>query len=97
MKVPDVDEDGIALGGIRQPYVAVPLGTYLGWNLRDQGYAEGQLCKVSGSFIPFESSSRYPTSEAYQASLDHAIDALVETGFMLEQDRQWVMEGAPEL
>ncbi|WP_088700554.1 alpha/beta hydrolase domain-containing protein [Halomonas campaniensis] len=105
VKVPEVDEDGIALGGIRQPYVAAPLGTYLGWNLRDQGYAEGQLCNLSGSFIPFESSndgrqsisSRYPNPESYQASLNEAIDELVETGFMLEPDRQWVMEGAPEL
>ncbi|MCC5902108.1 MAG: hypothetical protein JJT87_09280 [Halomonas sp.] len=115
VKVPEVDEDGIALGGIRQPYVAAPLGTYLGWNLRDQGYAEGQLCNLSGSFIPFESNSvqenensvqenerrplasRYATPEAYQHSLDLAIDELVETGFMLEEDRQWVMDGAPHL
>ncbi|MGO2393378.1 MAG: alpha/beta hydrolase domain-containing protein [Halomonas sp.] len=105
VKVPDVDADGIALGGIRQPYVAVPLGTYLGWNLRDQGYAKGQLCGTTGSFIAFASrddgrksvSSRYPTPDAYQASLEHAIDELVDTGFMLEQDRQWVMEGAPAL
>ncbi|MCD1585569.1 hypothetical protein K7H09_06020 [Halomonas sp. IOP_14] len=105
VKVPEVDEDGIALGGIRQPYVAVPLGTYLGWNLRDQGYAEGQLCNLSGSFIPFASSndgrksvsSRYSSPESYQESLGDAIDELVDIGFMLEKDRQWVMEDAPEL
>ena len=105
VKVPEVDEDGIALGGIRQPYVAVPLGTYLGWNLRDQGYAEGQLCNLSGRFIPFASSndgrksvsSRYSSPESYQESLGDAIDELVDIGFMLEKDRQWVMEDAPEL
>jgi hypothetical protein len=32
--VPQVDADGIDLGGIRLPEVAVPLGTYTGWNPR---------------------------------------------------------------
>lgn len=99
VKVPDVDEGGIALGGIRQPYVATPTGTYLGWNLRDQGFAEGQLCQLSGSFIAFDDgdvAERYPTAASYTEALNTAIDELVEARFMLEDDRQWVLDGAPE-
>jgi len=32
--VPQVDADGNDIGGLRLPEVAVPLGTYTGWNLR---------------------------------------------------------------
>ena len=63
--VPAVDEDGIPEGGIRLPYVSEPLGTYWGWNLRKAGYAPGQLCGLTGSFVPFpenetEDDSRRP-------------------------------------
>ena len=33
--VPAVDEDGDERAGIRMPDVAVPLGTYTGWNFRN--------------------------------------------------------------
>ena len=33
--VPQVDEDGNDLGGVRLPQLEVPLATYTGWNLRD--------------------------------------------------------------
>jgi len=32
--VPQVDADGIDLGGVRLPEVSVPLATLTGWNLR---------------------------------------------------------------
>ncbi|MFI0473162.1 alpha/beta hydrolase domain-containing protein [Halomonas sp. HMF6819] len=103
VKVPAVDADGIDQGGIRQPYVAAPLGTYLGWNLRDEGFAEGQLCGVTGSFIAFDdegdtrpsATARYPMEQAYQSALSTAVDELVAAGFMLESDRELVMDSAP--
>lgn len=51
--VPAVDGDGNDRSGIRMPQVAAPDGTYLGWNLRKAGYAEGELCLLAGSFVPF--------------------------------------------
>ncbi|QEM84187.1 hypothetical protein E4T21_17325 [Halomonas binhaiensis] len=51
--VPQLDADGNPQGGIATPRVAVPLGTYWGWNLRNEGYAGGDLCGLAGSFIPF--------------------------------------------
>ena len=51
--VPAIDADGNDLPGIRLPEIAAPAGTYLGWNLRKAGFGEGDLCLLSGSYIPF--------------------------------------------
>jgi hypothetical protein len=45
--------DGNPIGGIEPPEVTVPLGTYSGRNFRAEGFGEGDLCDLSGSFIPF--------------------------------------------
>ena len=52
--VPQVNADGNDVSGIRLPEVAVPLGTYTGWNvtipqLRDLRYLSGLV----GGFEPF--------------------------------------------
>ncbi len=47
------DSDGLDRGGIRLPAVAVPLGTYLGWNLRREAPgARPRLGRWEGSFLP---------------------------------------------
>lgn len=56
--VPQVDRDGNELAGIASPLVANPLGTYLGWNVTQQGFARGQQCGFSGGFIPFAAVKR---------------------------------------
>ena len=48
-----VDPDGNMLAGIRHPDLEVPIGTFTGWNLRREGFAEGAQCGGAGSFIPF--------------------------------------------
>ena len=50
---PSIDADGNDLAGIRLPQVAAPEGTWLGWNLRKAGYGEGDLCLLSGTYLPF--------------------------------------------
>ena len=50
---PKVDADGNDVPGIRLPALAAPSGTYLGWNLRKAGYGEGDLCLLSGTYLPF--------------------------------------------
>ena len=52
--VPQVDADGIDLGGIRLPEIAVPLATLTGWNLRavERGAPE-EIAEFSGSIFPF--------------------------------------------
>jgi hypothetical protein len=53
--VPQVDSDGNDIGGIRLPYLQVPLGTFTGWALLKQefGGATPDICGQLGQFIPF--------------------------------------------
>jgi hypothetical protein len=57
MKVPKVDADGNELGGVPQVLRAVPLGTYLGWNVTADTAAApfhaGEICNYVGGWIPF--------------------------------------------
>jgi hypothetical protein len=51
---PRVDPDGNDLGCLLPPEVAVPVGTYTGWNLRRAtAGAEDELVSLTGSFLPF--------------------------------------------
>ncbi len=96
--VPRVDGDGNDRPGIHAPDHAVPLGTYLGWNLRRPGFAAGDLCSLAGSFIPFAPTeagrgpdprpsfeTRYPPGSR-EAGLAKAAAALQHDGFLLPED-----------
>jgi hypothetical protein len=100
--VPKSDPDGNDLGMLLPPEVAVPLGTYTGWNLRrkDVG-AEGMLSNLQGSFIPFTTDAigkkssdprppvqkRYADLKFYRQQLDGACARLVNERYMLAEDR----------
>ena len=103
--VPTVDADGIAQGGVASPLVQVPLGTHLGWNLRAAGFAEGDLCGLSGTFVPFPETAseddartprdaRYASADAYVEAVRKAAEARVEERFMLPGDIDYVVERA---
>jgi hypothetical protein len=99
--VPQVDADGNDLGGIRDLFVQVPVGTYTGWNLfRDDWFTSG-FCSLMGSYIPFAATKaerlkagdprlsieeRYPSREAYVAAIRKAAADLVAARFMLPED-----------
>jgi hypothetical protein len=99
--VPQVDADGNDVGGIRNVFVEVPIGTYTGWNLFNRSFFEDGFCTLQGSFIPFARTKaerlaagdarlsieeRYPTKEAYVAAMKKAADALVGNRFLLPED-----------
>ncbi|AXS39302.1 alpha/beta hydrolase domain-containing protein [Breoghania sp. L-A4] len=103
--VPSVDRDGIPLGGVRLPFVAAPLGTYAGWNLRKAGYSEGELCSLTGSYQPFPNeasdndsrtpiAARYANKAAYVDAVKAAADGLVADRLMLADDVGYVLERA---
>lgn len=96
-----VDADGNMVGGVTHPNLAVPIGTYTGWNLRREGFAKGAQCGGTGSFIPFpvdrkerqasgdtrlSLAERYPTAKAYVGSVSEAADALVRDRLLLPDD-----------
>jgi hypothetical protein len=60
--VPQVDADGNERAGIRLPDIAVPRGTFTGWNLYRTPHAEGELADRDGSFLAF------PATEAKQGN-----------------------------
>jgi hypothetical protein len=101
-RVPAVNADGNETSGIVLPEVAVPLGTYTGWNLRSaQVGAETMLSPLDGMFIPFAKTKaereqsgdprlsleeRYPTQADYLSQLTQAALKLKQQGFLLEED-----------
>jgi hypothetical protein len=92
------------------PEVAVPRGTYTGWNLRSPlAGAETMLSPLDGMFIPFAKTKaerekngdprpsleeRYPTREAYLSRIEKAAKKLHEEGFLLEEDVARIVERA---
>jgi hypothetical protein len=96
--VPQVDEDGNEIAGIKMPEVAVPLATYTGWNLFKavSGPAD-ELSGMAGSFLPFPRTSgtanprralaeRYRDREQYLGKVTEAALDLVQKGYLLDQD-----------
>ena len=99
--VSQVDEDGNEIAGIRLPPIAVPLGTYTGWNVyRAQ---PGELADRDGSLIPFARTraermaaddlrdsleERYGDVEGYVAKVAAAAAELVEERLLLPQDAE---------
>ncbi|MGO8919882.1 MAG: alpha/beta hydrolase domain-containing protein [Stellaceae bacterium] len=96
-----VDADGNEVAGIRLPDIAVPLGSYTGWNLYRAPYPEGELADRDGSFIPFAKSpaerlaagdprrslaERYASPADYVAAVERAAAALLEQRLLLPED-----------
>ena len=107
--VPKVDADGHDVAGIRMPIVEAPVATYLGWNLRRAGFAEGALCSVTGSTIPLAATraergasrdprlsieERYATHADYVERVGEAVKRLVSERLYLEEDAERVLEDA---
>ena len=111
--VPQVNTDGNDVSGIRLPEVAVPLGTYTGWNvtipaLKDLGYLSGLM----GGFEPFALTrevrlkngdmrlsieERYAGRQDYLDRIKQAAQGLVRERFMLAEDVSAVLERASEI
>ncbi len=109
--VPKVDADDNELAGIRSTTLQAPLGTYAGWNLRRAGFAEDELCGLTGSFIPFfrtqaeriaagdprlSLEERYATHEGYVQAVRTAAEDLVAQGFLLPEDAERLIQEAED-
>jgi hypothetical protein len=101
--VPQVDADGNERDGVRLPQIAVPLGTYVSWNLRDPSIgAPDQRVSFEDSYLAFPKTAaerqkladprksvaeRYAGRADYLARFAKALDALIEQHWILEVDR----------
>jgi hypothetical protein len=94
-----VDADGNEIAGIRLPPIAVPLGTYTGWNVYRAQPCE--LCDRDGSLVPFARTrrereavgdprpslgERYGSRAAYVTKVKAAAAALVADRLLLPSD-----------
>lgn len=83
--VPQVDDDGNEIAGIKLPQVAVPLASYTGWNLRKDVMTDETLNMV-GSTLPFPKAKileKYGTKEEYLTKTKTAIQELVSRRLLL--------------
>jgi Alpha/beta hydrolase domain len=110
--IPAVDADGNDRAGIRLPDVAVPLGTYTGWNLRTAASGpEGILTRLDGTYLPFATTrqqrreqndprpsvrERYSTRQVYLAQMTAAALELHREGFLLAEDVATILTTASE-
>jgi hypothetical protein len=108
--VPKVDADGNELGGIRFPEVAVPLGTYTGWNFRNPSIgAPGEIYPLIGTYSPFPSTrsareksgdprlsieERFATRSAYLGEVTEAAIKLIQEGYVLREDLAGIVNQA---
>jgi hypothetical protein len=111
--VPNVDDDGNEIAGIRLPDVSVPLGTYMGWNPRRAEFgAPDYVGRWAGSFLRFAATEeerqrtgdprpsieeRYPTHRAYIDRVVDEVRKLQEQGFLLEEDAKLYVEKAKKM
>lgn len=91
------DELGIVEGGIRTPLVDVPVEVLSG----EPGPAGSVACLLAGSTIslpPNDLAELYPSADDYLEQYEASADEAIEAGFVLEDDRQALLDLAqPDL
>jgi hypothetical protein len=107
--VPQVDADGNETSGVRLPHVAVPLGTYTGWNPRAVAIgAPDTMADLVGSYLPLARTNaerrsgdtrpslaeRYRDKQDYIQRVTTATEALVKDGFVLPDDTGRILKDA---
>jgi hypothetical protein len=99
--VPQVDTDGNEIAGIRLPDIAVPRGTFTGWNLYASPYPEGEIAVRDGTFLAFAATQatrgndprpslaeRYADPAAYAAAARDCATALQRDRLLLAEDAE---------
>jgi hypothetical protein len=107
--VPKTDQDGIDIAGIKLPDIAVPIGTYTGWN--PLAWASKDESSAMGSFIPFALTraervassdprlsleERYGTHGRYVELVRQASERLVAERLILQEDAEAFVKLAEE-
>ncbi len=99
--VPQVDKDGNELGGIRLPWIAVPVARWTGWNPRDPsiGFPNDRIAFV-GSWFPFTKAriaELYPTFDAYFGRYGAAALALANEKYIVADDMPFLLTRGRDL
>jgi Alpha/beta hydrolase domain len=98
--VPQVDADGNEIAGVRLPDIAVPRGTFTGWNLYKAPLPAGELADRDGTYLALAATraereisgdprpsieERYPTHDAYAARVREVVAALQRDRLLLAE------------
>jgi hypothetical protein len=109
LMLPRTDSDGHDIDGVRLPEIEVPLATHSGWGLRKAGFAEGELCGLNGTYVPFSKDAaeraakkdprpsiaeRYASKNDYVEKFKAAAVSLRNEGFLLDEDVERLTERA---
>ena len=105
IQVPKCDADGNALGGVRLPDLAVPLGTHGGQNIPQTSFT----CSLVGSYTAFAATKaqrdaagdvrlsiaeRYRNRDDYVNRIRIAAQNLIQRGFLLPDDAAIIIQAA---
>ncbi len=108
--IPQVDEDGNEIAGIRLPEVAVPLATYTGWSMRSPLFSR-TLKRNAGAVWSFPITAeerrkngdprksileRYPDKEDYLSEVTKHLLYLRQQRFLLDEDVPMLLAEAAE-
>lgn len=101
VSIPAVDACGNGTAGVLHPLVQAPTGTHSGWALRADGFGNGHLYSVYGSYVPFAPtvhareaedlrpalSDLYASKEAWRERVLEVADDLVRQRLLIPEDR----------
>ena len=94
-----LDENGNALGGVRSPYVDVPLATYYGQS-QPLDEESGFFCMLAGYRKPFDNDkikSLYPTRDDYLNKVNPMVDRMVKERFLTKSGGERIKKEAQEM
>jgi hypothetical protein len=108
--VPQVDNDGNEVAGLKMPEIAVPLATYTGWNLFNaESGPSNLLSSMQGSYIPLSRTradrartrdprasieERYQSRDQYLKLVSAAAKEMAGHGYLLDEDIARIVERA---
>ncbi len=110
--LPQLDNDGNELPGVRMPALAAPLATHTGWNLRSPEIgAPRELVQLVGGMHPFARTrderaagderasvtERYPSRDGYLERIAQEAASLVQQRLMVKEDVGHVISSAGAL
>jgi hypothetical protein len=110
--LPQVDADGNEIAGLRSPELAVPLATYMGWQLyKPELGRDDELVSLQGSFVPFPLDAaerartgdprrsileRYPDREHFLPLVEQMAQLLFADGYLRREDLPHIVAQAGE-
>ena len=93
--VSNVDVTLNEVAGIRLPEIAVPIGIHSGWNPRHPSHGASDQTATFAGFSVFDGVDCIPESrDACRASVTRLTDELVDSCYVLAEDRELVIDNA---